>query len=178
MLTDNHIKGIKWEISFLKIIEKVFGIPVGEVLYCMCDTEADRKLFDEGFKDCVEKPSLIINSEEQYKGTDIMFNSISIDLKVTSSKFNRAYCVLHKINGKYTYGKIADTHILVFVVKNVIYAVPATLIELLVNREYSSNYLPKDFYLDKEKFEEIVKKIASNCQETLKNSRKKRRKNK
>lgn len=31
---------------------------------------------------------------------------------------------------------------------------------------------------DKEKFEEIVKKIASNCQETLKNSRKKRRKNK
>ena len=59
MLTDNHIKGIKWEISFLKIIEEVFGVPVSEVLYCMCDTEDDKKLFDDGFKDCFEKPILV-----------------------------------------------------------------------------------------------------------------------
>ena len=154
MLTDNHIKGIKWEISFLKIIEKVFGVPVSEVLYCMCDTEDDKKLFDDGFKDCDEKPILVFNNEEQYKGTDIMLNSISMDLKITDSKYERVYCVLHKINGKYTYEKTDDTHILIFVVKNVIYAVPATLIELIVNRMYIGKDFSDSYYLDKTKFEE------------------------
>lgn len=151
--TTNMLIGMQNEINFLKQSRQVFDIPITEFTHYIYDNEECREFIENKYSD--KKPKIEYSKEQQVNGVDIGYKSITMDLKVNSPKYNRAFFELEKNEyGTYSYKKKKDSHLIVSVItsgtENKIYVIPTGFIEMLANKTIPEGMpLPDDFYNSK-----------------------------
>ena len=137
---------MKNEIQFLKVVPKIYTVPLSDFNYFVFDDNESKNVVKNAFTDSV--PNIIYSTTEQGNGNDFRYKGLSLDLKVNGKRYDRPFFELYNKNGKYTYGKAADSHIIVSIMAkdSMIYSFPASLIEMIVNRNIQDLPLPQDFY--------------------------------
>ena len=137
---------MKNEIQFLKVVPDIYAIPLSDFNYYVFDNRESSETVKNAFPDC--KPNIIYSVEQQVKGNDFSYKGLTLDLKVNGRKYDRPFFELYNKDGKYTYGKAADSHIIVSIMAkdSMIYSFPASLIEMIVNGNIKDLPLPQDFY--------------------------------
>ena len=150
--TIKHVTGMKNEIQFLKVVPNIYTVPLSDFNYFVFDDNESKNVVKNAFTDSV--PNIIYSTTEQGNGNDFRYKGLSLDLKVNGKRYDRPFFELYNKNGKYTYGKIADSHIIVSIMAkdSMIYSFPASLIEMIVNRNIQGLPLPQDFYHTKKDF--------------------------
>lgn len=146
------------EIHFLGIANKIYSINLPELSYFVFDDELSRDKVKDRFS-ADNLPNIVYSKEQQYKGKDFQYKNITLDLKVNSARYERAFFELIKTDsGLYTYDKPKDSHIIISVMKSkgLIYSIPASMIEGIVNRNISLE-LPQNFYYDDTYYVELGK---------------------
>lgn len=158
--TINHVIGMKNEIQFLKVVPDIYSVPLSDFSYFVYDDNKSRETVKGTFSDnhC---PVIVYNSNQQIKGNDFMYKGLTLDLKVNGRRYERPFFELFYKDGKYTYQKAKDSHIIVAIMAkdSMIYSFPASLIEMIVNHNSQGLPLPQDFYYkgtDFYKFDEIT----------------------
>ena len=143
---------MKNEIQFLKVVPDIYAIPLSDFNYYVFDNKESSETVKNAFPDC--KPSIIYSAVQQAKGNDFSYKGLTLDLKVNGKRYDRPFFELYNKDGKYTYGKAADSHIIVSIMAkdSMIYSFPASLIEMIVNGNIKDLPLPQDFYHNNKSF--------------------------
>jgi hypothetical protein len=159
MTTQSHVIGMQNEVSFAKVFEQVYQVPLQDLIYFVFDDTKSREVVKGAFGGD-NAPSIVYSSEQQLNGSDFMYKGISLDLKVNGARWDNPFFELYSHDGEYSYNKPKDSHVIVAIMAGTsyIYSIPASLVECIVNHDIANLPIPANFYYEKSLFRVIDNK--------------------
>jgi hypothetical protein len=156
MTTQSHVIGMQNEVSFAKVFEQVYQVPLQDLIYFVFDDTKSREVVKGAFGGD-NAPSIVYSSEQQLNGSDFMYKGISLDLKVNGARWDNPFFELYSHDGEYSYNKPKDSHVIVAIMAGTsyIYSIPASLVECIVNHDIANLPIPANFYYEKSLFRVI-----------------------